>query len=305
MRKVFLAMLVLTSQLSFAKGGIEVVSDNPLQLPASEAAYSPVISPDGEWLLVTSNAMKGLQKYDLATGQLETITTDNGAGYNAKISNDGSTIVYRTSEFKNRLRYFSVKSVDVATGKTETVVKPTRNVSAFGAVNGTALAVDGNKMKTKRISGKKVESPAIAGIVNGNLVVTRDGKSKTINPVGKSRYLWQSVSPDGKKVLFAVPENGMVAYVSNLDGSNPVRLGRLSAPEWMGNDWVVGMVDKDNGEVVTESVIVAVRADGSDYTALTDGSQICMYPSASMDATKIVYNTAEGKIHLMKVKTTK
>ena len=118
-----------------------MVSDNPLQLPASEAAYSPVISPDGEWLLVTSNAMKGLQKYDLATGQLETITTDNGAGYNAKISNDGSTIVYRTSEFKNRLRYFSVKSVDVATGKTETVVKPTRNVSAFGAVNGTALAV--------------------------------------------------------------------------------------------------------------------------------------------------------------------
>lgn len=237
-------MLVLTSQLSFAKGGIEVVSDNPLQLPASEAAYSPVISPDGEWLLVTSNAMKGLQKYDLATGQLETITTDNGAGYNAKISNDGSTIVYRTSEFKNRLRYFSVKSVDVATGKTETVVKPTRNVSAFGAVNGTALAVDGNKMKTKRISGKKVEYPAIAGIVNGNLVVTRDGKSNTINPVGKSRYLWQSVSPDGKKVLFAVPENGMVAYVSNLDGSNPVRLGRLSAPEWMGNDWVVGMVDR-------------------------------------------------------------
>ena len=65
------------------------------------------------------------------------------------------------------------------------------------------------------------------------------------------------------------------------------------------------MVDKDHGEVVTESVIVAVRADGSDYTALTDGSQICMYPSASMDATKIVYNTAEGKIHLMKVKTTK
>lgn len=249
--------------------------------------------------------MKGLQKYDFATGKLETVTTDNGAGYNAKISNDGSTIVYRNSEFKNRLRYFSVKSVDVATGKTETLVKPSRNVSAFSAVEGTALAVESGKMKSKRISGKKVDSPAIAGIVDGNLVVTRNGESRTINPVGDTRYLWQSVSPDGKKVLFAVPENGATAYVCNLDGSNPVKLGRLSAPKWMGNDWVVGMVDKDNGEIVTESVIAAVRNDGSDYTVLTDGSQICMYPSASMDATKIVYNTAEGKVRLMTVKINK
>lgn len=63
------------------------------------------------------------------------------------------------------------------------------------------------------------------------------------------------------------------------------------------------MVDKDNGEVVTASTIVAVRANGADYTTLTDGSQICMYPSASSDATKIVYNTGDGRIFLMNVKT--
>ncbi|MEF9923547.1 MAG: hypothetical protein RR854_03110, partial [Muribaculaceae bacterium] len=89
----------------------------------------------------------------------------------------------------------------------------------------------------------------------------------------------------------------------NLDGSNPVLLGELSAPTWMGNDWVVGMLDQDNGEVVTSSSIVAVKADGTSRTILTDKSEICMYPTASLDAKKVVYNTASGKVFLMNVKT--
>lgn len=36
------------------------------------------------------------------------------------------------------------------------------------------------------------------------------------------------------------------AYVCNIDGSNPVSLGTLRAPVWMGNDWVVGMVGYAN-----------------------------------------------------------
>ena len=139
-------MLVLTSQLSFAKGGIEVVSDNPLQLPASEAAYSPVISPDGEWLLVASNAMKGLQKYDLATGQLKTITTDNGAGYNAKISNDGSTIVYRTSEFKNRLRYFSAVDTELVPTESEDQVDLKRGLLILHRVRRIPASADGGSL---------------------------------------------------------------------------------------------------------------------------------------------------------------
>ncbi len=303
MKKMFMAAAALMLQLPVFAQGIEVVSNTPLPIPSKDAVYSPVISPTGEYLLVTSNAMNGLQKYDLATGNLTTISNDNGAGYNVKISNDGSTIVYRNTEFKNRLRYVSVKSVNLATGKTATLVDKSRNVSAFGAVEGTAVAIDNNKVTTKRLVGNKVKTPAIAGIVDGDLVITVNGKSNVINPVGKTRYLWASVSPDGTKVLFAVPKAGATAYVCDLKGNNLTELGRLSAPKWMGNNWVVGMVDKDNGEVVTASTIVAVRANGADYTTLTDGSQICMYPSASSDATKIVYNTGDGRIFLMNVKT--
>lgn len=300
MKKIFLTLAALAIATVGNAQSIEVTSDTPLPI-AEGSAYSPVISPTGDYVLVTSGTMKGLQKYDLATGELSSVTTDEGAGYNVKISNDGRMIVYRNSVFKNRLRYNSVKMLDMQTGKTSVLVKDSRNLTAFAAVDGTGLALENGEVKTKRLAGKKISAPAIASISNGNLMLTKDGKTEKFNPKGETRYLWPSVSPDGKKVLFTIPENGITAYVCDIDGNNLTRLGRLSAPKWMGNDWVVGMVDKDNGETITESTIFAVRADGAAYTALTDGSQICLYPSATADASKIVYNTADGKIRLMNV----
>lgn len=304
MRKIFLCVAVaLALHLSASAQGIEVLSNTPL--PISEAAYAPVISPTGEYVLVTTNAMKGLQKFDIASGEMTNVTTDNGAGYNPKISSDGSVVVYRESNFKNRLRYITVKSVNLTTGKTETLVKDSRSTTAFAVSEGTAIAVESNKLKTKHILGKKISATnaAVVGIENGNLMLTRGGKTVKFNPKGDTRYLWASVSPDGSKVLFTVPEKGMVAYTCDLNGENLKKIGRMSAPAWMGNDWVVGMDDKDNGEVVTSSAIVAARANGNDYTTLTDDASICMYPSASVDASKIVYNTADGKIFIMNVKT--
>lgn len=302
MKKIFFSVLVFASQLCFAQG-IEVLSNEQILLPSGGKAYAPVISPTGDFVLVTSNDMKGLQMYDFATKQVKTITNDNGAGYDAKISDDGSTVVFRSREYKDKLRYTTLKSVDIKSGKESTLVKKSRNLNGVAAVKGTAFAVNGGKLQSKRLSGAKVKAPAVASIIDGQLYVTVNGKTNRISPAGTSvSYIWPSVSPDGTKVLYNVMERAQ-SYICNLDGSNPVALGELSAPAWMGNDWVVGMLDRDNGEIITSSVIVAVKADGTNRTVLTDKAEICMYPTASKDASKIVYNTASGKVFLMNVKT--
>lgn len=303
MKKILMTLAIAAMHLSILAQGIEVVSDTPLSIPTGEPVYSPVISPTGEFVLVTSASMQGLQKFNLATSTLETLTTDAGAGYNVSLSNDGKTVVYRQSVFKNRLRYNTVKGLDLTNKKTKTLVRESRNVTAFSVAEGTAIALEKGKLKKKHFSGKKISDPTVVSIESGNLMLTKDGRTLKFNPKGETRYLWPSLSPDGKKVLFAIPENGMVAYVCDLNGNNLTRIGRMSAPKWMGNDWVVGMDDKDNGEVYTESKIVAARVNGADYTTLTDGQNICMYPTATLDATKIVYNTTDGQIRLMTVKT--
>ncbi|HIZ27547.1 PD40 domain-containing protein [Barnesiella sp. An55] len=304
MRKTFLGVLVFMSQLIFAQG-IEVISTQALTLDG-QGAFLPKISPKGDYILVTGDDMSGLRKFDLATGEMTTITTDRNAGFNAQFADGGSTIVYRKSEYKGRLRYTSLNSVNLQSGETKRLIKPTRNLEGVSVKDGTVLAVNNGKLVTKRIAGAKLKTiPAIPSIKNSQLYITVNGKTRQLSPNGTNvGYLWPSVSPDGTKLLYYVIDEAK-AYVCNIDGSNPVSLGTLRAPVWMGNDWVVGMVDYDNGEVVTYSQIFAVTAQGTHRTALTDKSQICMYPSASDDASKIVYTTQKGEIYLMKVATSK
>lgn len=285
---------------------IEVIKTT--QLPDEVVGAAPVISPKGDFVILTGNSANGLQKYDVATEELTTITKDKGAGFGAQISKDGSTVVFRNSKYKGKLRYTTLKSINLETGKERVLVKNTRNLQGLGVIDGTVLAVNNGKMVKKRVAGKRVPAkkiPPVTSIKEGKLYITTNGKTKEISPSGKDKsYLWSSVSPDGTKVLYYVIETAN-AYVCDIDGSNPTALGVLRAPKWLGNDWVVGMLDRDNGEVVTSSELIAVSAEGKGRTVLTDKSVIAMYPSASEDASKITYNTAEGKIFIMDVKISK
>ena len=305
MKHYLLLLLALASQIAFSQG-INVLSDEEISFLSSGGYFNPVLSPKGDFLIVTSANLQGLQKYDFAAKKLTQITSEAGAGFDAQISSDGSTIVYRTREYKDRLRYTSLKSLNLETGKETELVKPTRDLEGVALKEGTVLAVENGKLKTQRVAGKKLaENPPVTSLKDGRIYVTKDGSTKLISPAGGAqRCLWNSVSPDGTKLLYYVIEHGK-AYVSNLDGSNPVSLGTLRAPKWLGNSWVVGMVDFDNGEIITSSKITAVTADGKVRKDLTDSSVIATHPTASADASKILYNTGDGKVHLMNVELTK
>ncbi len=303
MKTPFLLLLVLTSQLAFSQG-IKMVSNEQIPIMESEDGCLPIMSPTGDYLILAGNDTQGLKKYDLATKKLTTLTTEKAVG--VQISSDGSTVVYRSKNYEGKLRYTSLKSIQLETGEKEELIKNTRDLEGVNVKQGTVLAVNKGKMVSKRVSGEKLESiPVVPSIKDGQLYITEKGKTRLLSPAGTNvNYLWPSISPDGKKLLYYVMDQGQ-AYVSNSDGTNPVSLGILRAPKWMGNDWVVGMVDYDNGEVVTSSEIVGVAADGTQRTVLTDDSVIALYPSASADASKIVYTTNDGKVFLMKIETNK
>ena len=303
MKTPFLLLLVLTSQLAFSQG-IKMVSNEQIPIMESEDGCLPIMSPTGDNLILAGNDTQGLKKYDLATKKLTTLTTEKAVGVQS--SYDGSTVVYRSKNYEGKLRYTSLKSIQLETGEKEELIKNTRDLEGVNVKQGTVLAVNKGKMVSKRVSGEKLESiPVVPSIKDGQLYITEKGKTRLLSPAGTNvNYLWPSVSPDGKKLLYYVMDQGQ-AYVSNSDGTNPVSLGILRAPKWMGNDWVVGMVDYDNGEVVTSSEIVGVAADGTQRTVLTDDSVIALYPSASADASKIVYTTNDGKVFLMKIETNK
>lgn len=338
MKKILLMAATAMLSLPIAAQSIEVNGMQKISIPDMEAAYVSAVSPDGSFLLVTSLSLTGLQKYDLTTNEVQTISTAIGAGRDPKISSDGKKIAYRESVYKDRLRYNSVKSVDLSTGETATVVSDTRGPLAFEASNAKVAVInkgaatwqqfssfDSDTDITSTATGATIraagatatsaisdETDATAEVVKpvvgisewGLYVSTAEGTTE-IFPSGRSKYLWISVSPDATKILYTVPEGEMIAYTCDIDGSNVTRIGHLHAPVWMGNDWVVGMVDADNGDVITESYIAAApNAQNPTITRLTGDDGIYVDPQASEDASTIVCNGAhDGQIYLISVQT--
>lgn len=303
MKKLILSAFLLCScTMGFAQL-LSVESIEKLPLPDGTTADVATFSPNGKYLLFADKQKQGLLKYDLQSQSLSTLSKAPGAGYDVKISADGQTVVYRETQFgKDKLKKTSVKAIDLASGKVQTIVKPTRNLQAVALDNGTVLSVTSNKLKSKTISkASAAKGMPVVSVRYGQLMLTRDGKTTTLSPNGTSgqSYLWPSISPDGTKIVYYLATQG--TYVCNIDGTNPVRIGLLRAPKWLNNNIVIGMHDRDNGEQVTSSAIVAASIDGKATQTLTDSSVMAMYPTATASADRIAFTTPSGAAYIINV----
>ena len=295
MRKLLLA-LALGFSMSAMGQVLNVTSIEKVNLP--EQAAVAAISPLGDYLLLTSATNQGLTKYDLASHQTQVLSAAPSAGHNVKISPDGQTVVFREGSFNDKhLRLSSLKSVNLTTGERLELVKPTRDLQGYAVDATTAVAVNKGKYSKKAIGTAKAQKAPVLSIDKGKLMITINGKTRNLSPNGNQfSYLWPSLSPDGTKVLYYLAAHG--AYVCDLDGSNVRKVGQMRAPVWYDDNTIVGMMDKDDGEFIYASTIVATTLDGATQT-LTDDATIAMYPHAAVGM--IAFSTPAGEAYIINV----
>ena len=295
MRKVLIA-LALGFSMSAMGQVLQVTSVEKVNLP--EQASVAAISPQGDYLLLTSATNQGLTKFDLSTNQSQVLSTAPSAGHNVKISPDGQTVVYREGSFnKKHLRLSSLKSLNLGTGESQVLVKPTRDLQGYAVDATTACAINKGKYSKKAIGKAKAQQLPVLSVNKGQLMITINGKTRQLSPNGTQfSYMWASLSPDGTKVLFYQAAHG--TYVCDLDGSNVRKVGKMRAPVWYDDQTIVGMLDLDDGEFIYASTIVAATLDGKTQT-LTDDATIAMYPHAT--AGKIAFSTPAGEAYIINV----
>ena len=295
MRKL-LFVLTLGFSLSAMGQVLQVTSIDKVNLP--DKATVAAISPQGDYLLLTSATNQGLTKLDLTNGQSQTLSTAPSAGHNVKISPDGQTVVYREGSFNNKhLRFSSLKSVNLATGASQVLVKPTRDLQGYAVDATSAGAVNKGKFSKKAIGTAKAQNLPVLSFDKGKLMITINGKTRNLSPNGNQfSYMWASLSPDGTRVLYYLAAHG--AYVCNLDGSDVRKVGQMRAPVWYDDQTIVGMMDLDDGEYIYASTIVAATLDGKTQT-LTGDDVIAMYPHASEG--KIAFSTPAGEAYIINV----
>ncbi len=301
MKKLFISAMMLCAGI-FSYAQLNVASIEKVQLPEGVTAMQAAISPDGSYVVISQNEKAGLQALDLSTNAIKQLT-NNGSLLDVKFSDDSKTIVFRASTVgKDKLRRTALKSVNIVNGAEQTIVKETRDLQGFAVKGATVLSINKGKLASKSITaGSKVLSAPVVSIDKGRMMVTVNGSTKVVAPQGVEgqSYLWPVVSPDGTRIAYYLARQG--AYVCNIDGSNPVYLGTVRAPQWYDNNTVVGMNDKDNGEFITSSKIVAVSADGKVAQKLTEDVSMAMYPSVSADGGKIAYTSANGELYIINI----
>lgn len=278
MKKTMLCVAVCLISLAVSAQVLEVVSMQKLPIPAKAEMKVAGVSPDGDYILLTSGSNKGLQRYDIASNTMTTLSEAEGAGYNVQVSKDGKEVVYReTYVGKDKLRKNNIIRKNFATKKESIIARAQRSTSR--------MATSDN---LKSVS-----------IENRLIILKRNGLTTTLAPNGMNEsYIWPSVSPDGSRICYYVAGQG--CWVANIDGSNPQFISRdCRAAQWYDNNIIVAMADEDDGHFTTASAIVAYTLDGKKQV-LTNDSMIAMYPYAAKNA--IVFSTIEGETYMLNIK---
>lgn len=301
MRKTIM-MLSLAGALALQAQVLNVTSVQRLDVPSDEnkVAQAVAISPQGDYLLLSTDTKQGLVKWDFATSSSQVLTDEAGTGSDVFVSEDGKQVVYGQVSFSNKRRQEAVKSIDLSTGKKQTIVKPTRDLQGIAVEKSTVATITRGQLKTKALSGKETEmSRPLLTKHHLKLFITRNGMTTQLAPNGvDERYIWASLSPDGNKVLYYVSGHG--TFVCDVDGSNVIAMGNLTAPKWWDNNTIVGMDEVANEYTVLASSIVARILDGQ-VQKLTSDDVIATYPIPSAQAGKIAFSTPDGKIYLITV----
>ena len=308
MKKILL-LLAIIGAFTLQAQQFEVVKTQKIKVEGTH--YHPLFMPDGRSLLVSGESFDGLGIINLSTGKFRQITNEAGAGYMPSIQNDDKTVVYRTIDFASQKQILN--AFDTENFRNRQIGYLYEHVNRLNAVGGDVCYAENGIVKSSSvIAGSRIKKsvPRNAGIYvteeDLKVVVYNNGVRTVIDPLSTPErdvnYCWSSISPDKTKIMFVGGNN---AYICNLDGSNLVELGLLHAPVWRGNDYVVGMVDEDDGHQFTKSDIVIMDVNGGKRQQLTQPSdEIKMYPSVSSDGSKIAYHTTEGSIYLMTIKET-
>ena len=298
MKKLLLFFLVI-AQIALAQQ-INVLSIEKIKATDTGGYFYPKISPDNQFILMTRGNYSGLYQYSPVSKSLKTLNEDPGAGYKVQISDDGNTVLYNKTELIRKLRHNSLISQTISNGEKKVLVAPTREQITGKMVNSNPVYVK-NRSLVKSNSVKPTDNLYLITIENQKMVLYKNGVRAELTPSGaNASYIWPSISPDNKNIVYTVTGKG--TYVCSVTGKNVTSLGKLNAPSWAGNRYVVGMDDRDDGEKLISSSLIITSIDGKLRKKLETPTGInAMYPSASKDGSRIAFNTDRGEVYLMHV----
>jgi len=293
-KQIFTILFLFGGMLMSSVAQSIEVKDLRLVREAGSEAFHPKFTPDGQTILLSGEGYEGLKALDLETGRVRVLTTGAGAGWQPAVSDDSRTVTVRQRDFSNvPWGERQVYSINLDNAQMQRVTAVTNETPLATLRNGAEVSLR-----------RQNAAPIVYVNQDLKLAIERNGQTTVLTPNGANyNYLWATLSPDGTRIAYFVMCLGYT-FISDLNGNILANLGRnVEAPQWINNDWVVGMDSRDDGRVVVESAIVAVAANGAIRQNLTqpNSGKIAMYPTVSPAGNQIAFHTMAGELYIMEI----
>ena len=123
--RVNLTIILLACIASLSGQNVKVTKHYEITPSVGQSAFYPILSPDGNRIVYTSENFSGLKSYDFASGKTQIITTAEGAGFDPIFSTDGSTVYYRPQSIINGRVHRSLKEYNLIEKAEKQLIAPT------------------------------------------------------------------------------------------------------------------------------------------------------------------------------------
>lgn len=273
------------------------------QIPETNSElYKSVLSQKFQFIISTGRNDNGLMVYNPLNKQLTKLNDFKGAGAKFILDQDEKNIVFMTYTFVENRKFQSLLIQNIEDKRIKTITENRRNLKLLSVNSNYVIYLDDDKVLSYNISsGIKPEefTEKIAySDQDLNLILYYNGEKKILNPLGPGNYIWVTISPDEKSVLYNKPGSG--THICDLNGKNVMNLGRINYAHWVGEGkWIVGMDDIDDGHKYIKSDILLFNTEKMTKTNLTENTElIAMYPAVSENLDKLIFNDENGRIFI-------
>ncbi|WP_298393312.1 hypothetical protein [Flavobacterium sp.] len=272
MKKQFLSILLLL--LSISLGFAQKMVDSK-QIPINGFFSNPVVSPDGQFALLTGEHYHGVFLLNLSSNEVKEISNAEGSGYGYSWDSDSSKFYFKQkekNEFNNDAKVYSF------TLKNEklSVVENIKN-NYLPSFSGMDTKKQKNVIVYTNLNTLKIEATDL--VTKEKWEVTKD----------EGQFYNAILSNDGSKIAV---HNGSSIYIYDIKGTGiGKKIGTGLVTSWSKDDrYLIGFLDESSdGHSVTNSELYLFDTVSNKEIKLTSTeNNFEMFPYL-YDKNKIIY----------------
>ncbi|HNW59427.1 MAG TPA: hypothetical protein PKI62_07120 [bacterium] len=281
------------------------VKDAPQLLAGDERTplSSPLWSPDGGLIALTSPDYTGIWLMQPDGTGLRPIGSERGAGFGMQWSPDSRALVARVSRLESGRMKHALRLYDIERQADTLLCAYRTGMTGLPGWSPDArqVLVFRNDVLSRFDSGLSIAtlqrpSPrtfCLLDIDQPRLIPPGEPRARAVPALAGKRILNLVHSADGSRVAFQIL-GGPLCVMKN-DGTE---LSELGAGEWPSfspdGRYLAYMITEDDGHTITGADILAIAVDGSDKINLTNSrGRSEMHPSWSPRGDAILYDVLE------------